>query len=501
MNHFTKPFFIINLCIIFGIYTSFSIENKKSKHIKTRKPVSPQAYDEIIFEMTRTFAQVVELTKEKHFQITDPQEAMNKAIDAFVSSLDPHSGYLELKTYKSMMDSTSGEFHGIGVVINNTRKTKDKFLTIVETIPGGPAEKAGMIQYDKIIEIEGKSLEGMTTEEATILLKGKKGTSVNIKVIREGAADILPFTITRDIIKEQQSLCFYLPEKDIYYLSLTMFAENSAQQLEQLLKKANEKDYKGLILDLRNNSGGLLSSALDIAGLFLEKGSVIATTKDNTLKVTETYATSRNPIMNHNIPICILINNYTASAAEILAGSLKIHASKTGQKKPIITILVGTTTFGKGSVQEVIPLGNDTALKLTTSLYFLPEDTAVQGIGISPDIMVERCTPPNDQSNWVTEFYGRENTLENHITITQPKDDESKEATPIKSDDNLTWNERMKRMLQKDNQLKEAINVLSIVSNARQNIAHLIIDRTSALLYLQKNYVNQNTITIQEVKL
>jgi carboxyl-terminal processing protease len=452
------------------------------------QPITPDKYDEAMFEWSRTWAEVMELVKDRHYRIINPEKAMTKAIDAFVNSFDPHSNYLDAQTYKSMMESTSGEFHGIGIVINNTRKARDKFLMVIETIPDGPADKIGIRAYDKIVEVDGKLLEGMTTEQATSILRGQKGTSVTIKVLREGSLDLLTFTIVRDIVKEQQSLCFYIKSKDIYYISLTMFAQNSAQQLEQLLNKTGEREPKGIILDLRNNSGGLLSSVIDIVGLFLDKGSLVAVTKDNKGEETEKYLTERDPVPYSGIPIVILINNYTASAAEILAGCLKVHADKGSQKNPLLVFLVGTSTFGKGSVQEVIPIGNDSAIKLTIALYFLPYDTVVQGVGIIPDFLVERYTPPTEQMNWITESYGRENTLENYINVTDKPVTPAKTVPPKEKEEGTRWADRVNAMLKTDNQLKEAINVLCLVHNARKNLKHVIKDRTTALAYVRQNY-------------
>ena len=266
-----------------------------SYHAEEQKD-KPQNFDEIVYNWSRTFAEVFQLTNQKHYKVSNAEQCMIKSIDTFLSCIDPHSNLLDPKTYKNMLEATSGEFFGIGVVIDNTRNSKDKQLIIIDTIPDGPADKAGLKPFDKIVEIESKALEGMSTDEATAMLKGERNTKVHVKVMRENAPEILSFDITRDIIKEQNSLCFYLQDQDIYYLSLNMFTDTSARQIEQLLTKAHEKEYKGLILDLRNNSGGLLNSAIDIAGLFLDKGSLVVTTKDKHGTVTEEYRTTRDPI-------------------------------------------------------------------------------------------------------------------------------------------------------------------------------------------------------------
>ncbi len=189
----------------------------------------------------------------------------------------------------------------IGIVIDNTRKPEDSHLTVIDTIPGGPADKAGVQLMDKIVEIEGEKLAGQSTEEITAKLKGPRNTKVNIKVMRQEGGDLLDFTITRDVIKEQNSLSFHLKDQNIYYLSLSTFSENAVKQVEQLLQSSDKNQYKGLILDLRNNSGGLLNSVVDIAGLFLDKGSIVTTTKDKHNKVLNTYKTTREPIVKGNL--------------------------------------------------------------------------------------------------------------------------------------------------------------------------------------------------------
>lgn len=462
------------------LFTFVILGDKQDQNNETQ-----QNFDEIIFNWSRTFAEVIDIASKKHFKITNPQDGMIKAIDAFVNHLDPHSNFLDPKTYKSMLEATTGEFFGVGIIIDNTRKPKDKYLTIVDTIPDGPADKIGIQPLDKIIEIDGKPLEGMTTEQATSKLKGPRHTNVHIKILRENHQDLITYDITRDVVKEQHSLSFHIKSHDIYYLSLSMFTENAAQQVEKLLNKALEHHYKGLILDLRNNSGGLLNSAIDIAGLFLKKNSLVVITKDKNDREIERFATDRTPAANSNIPIFILINNYTASAAEILAGCLKIHSDQ------LMVFLVGTTTFGKGSVQEVIPISNNCALKITTSLYYLPDNTTVQGVGIEPDFIIERTLPQTEQMQWFTKHYGREQTLDNYIKvvdITEKTDDKpigenkSEEKKPDR------WQERAKAMLQKDNQLRETITLINILHTAQNNTPNKVENRQLAVAYLKQSH-------------
>ncbi len=477
----------------------------KSEDAKVSAP-----YDEITYNWTRTFAEVLQLAGQKHYKIQDAESCFQKSIEGFLNCLDPHSGFLEPKTYTKMIEETSGEFFGIGIVIDNTRNKKDKFLLIINPIIGGPSDKAGVQALDKIVEIDGEVLEGMSTEEATTKLRGERDTSVTIKVLREGHPDLLSFDLTRDVVKEQSSLSFYLPAYNIYYMSLTTFADNSSQQLEKLLTQAKTKQYKGLILDLRTNTGGLLTAAIDIAGLFLDKDSLVVSTKGKEDKKIEEYKSEREPAANSTLPVFILINNYTASAAEILSGCLKIHsdrlareatANNTPQQKLMI-FLVGTKSFGKGSVQEVIPISNNCAIKLTTSLYYLPEDTLIQGKGIEPDFVIERMNPPTEKVKWFTQHHGREHNLEGSIDLNKKKDDKKEKKDKKKEDDkkHKTWAERVKEILNQDNQFKTTITLINLLDLAKKHCSVDVDNRQKAIAFLNKQIVTEQEIALEEVK-
>ncbi len=466
------------------------------------QPSYEQAFDKLAYNWSRTFAEVIQLAKKKHYQIADLEQSMIKAIDAFLTNLDPHSSFLDPKTYKSMLESTSGQFFGIGIVIDNTRKPKDKYLTIVDTILDGPSDKAGIKQLDKIIEINGEPLEGMSTEQATAKLKGPKNTTVHVKVLRENHPDLISFDIERDVIKEQNSMSFLIKDYDIYYISLNMFTENAVQQIEKLLKNSTQRPHKGLILDLRNNSGGLLTSAIDIASLFLDKGSLVVVTKDKTGKATEQYRTKRDPVANAQMPIFILTNNYTASAAEILASSLKSHAEEHAEKnatdKKALVFVVGTQSFGKGSVQEVIPVSNNCAAKITTSLYF-PNNRNIQGEGITPDFIVERSLPPTEQMQWFTKHYGREKALQNAIKTGNQKDDpKAIPETPKKA---ARWTERAKEMLKTDNQLRETISLINLLQTFLNLCPDKVCNRSKAVEQLRNAHIGNDALDIEEIKL
>lgn len=493
---------------LFLCYISLTFASLVSEKQTTEIPanISDETFDEAIFNWSRTFAQAMDIAHKKHYAITDPKENMIKAIDGFINSLDAHSNFLDPKTYHEMLEMTSGEFFGVGIVIDNMRKTKDKHLTIVDTVPDGPADKVGIQPMDKIVEIDGEILEGLSTEKIVSKLKGERHSTVKVKIMRDNSPDLLPFDIVRDVVKEQHSLSFHIKSHNIAYISLSMFTDAATKQIESLLKKSQEQHAKGLILDLRNNSGGLLNAAIDIAGLFLKKGSLVALTKDKHGKEIERYATRKNPVAKNSLPIFILINNYTASAGEILAGCLKINSANTND---YLVFLVGTKTFGKGSVQEVIPISNNCALKITTCLYFLPDNTTIQGTGIEPDFMIERTTPPTEQIQWFTKNYGREETLDNYIKVTKegiplqkdPKNKKDKHAAHESKKKESRRFDRAKEMLQNDNQLRDCISLISMLNTAQRHTPKLVTTRASALNYLKQNYISGDTLEIEEVKL
>ncbi|MCK5632606.1 S41 family peptidase [bacterium] len=487
---------IISLCLLLCL--TVTAEKKEPKN---------KVFDDVIFSWLQTFGEVLQLANKKHYRIDDPEKAMIKSINGFLTTLDPHSSFLDPKTYRSILETTSGEFFGIGIVIDATRKPKDRFLMIIDVIPDGPSEKAGLLPYDKIIEINGKTLEGMTTEEATAKLRGEKDTNVHIKILREKKPEPIPFDIVRGVVKEQTSLSFYLKDHDIYYLSLTSFTSNAVKQIEKLLKKSTKKKYRGLILDLRNNSGGLLRAAVDIASLFVPKGSLVVTTRNKLNKETERYATKKNPITNNKLPIFILTNNFTASAAEILAGCLKMHSeglkNQPKIKKKLMVFLVGSTTFGKGSVQEIVPVGNNCAAKITTSLYHLPDGTTIQGSGIKPDFTINKQFQTPEQIEWFQKFYGRESALKDYIkphgTPSEPEKKDSKEKT----DNNKkpkNWANRARENLAKDNQFLGAITLINLLDEGIKKNSNLATNRTQAEKYLKRIFSTNRKLNMDEIK-
>lgn len=497
----------------YGLYYSNcnqSLEKQSQSHLpestqsKKNIALSTEQFDEQIYTWSRVIAHVLQLIRQKHFKVVDLETCMIKSINEMLATLDPHSGLLDPKTYKSMLESTSGEFFGTGIIIDRTRKTNDKFLTIIDTIPEGPAEKAGILALDKIVQIDDELLDQMSTEEAITKLKGPKNTKVTLKIMRNNHHDLISCDVFRDIVKEQSSLSFVVKEHNICYLSLASFSENATKDIEALVHQAQKHKYKGIILDLRNNSGGLLTSAVDICGLFIPKNSIVVTTKNKHGAKIEEYRTKRTPLNLGTIPLIILINNYTASAAEILAGCLKVHSDKatTNSQHPSPNvILVGTTTFGKGSVQELIPIPGNLAVKLTVSLYYLPDESTIQGIGIEPDIAITKYSPPTEETLWFIKQYGHEKSFENHIT-TEISAEKNKKNTPIKvpQKKDAHWIERSKKMFDTDNQLRESISLINILDAAQKNNPNILKTRATMLDFLNNTYIGNKKLEIEEIK-
>ena len=387
-----------------------------------------------------------------------------------------------------------GEFPGIGIVVNQeSKKPENAYLVVIATQPGGPADKAGLKANDHIVQINEKTLQGLKLDEVISLLKGKRGSKVTVKVQRKNYPELLTFEIIRDMVKEQNAMCYYFKDQDIYYLALNMFTTNAIKQLEKLLTKSHRKPPKGLILDLRNNSGGLITSVRDIAGLFVPKGSLLVTTKDRNKKTTASFSTSREPITTKKVPIFILINNYTASAAEILAGVLKYYSDK---QQDQLVFLIGTTTWGKGSVQEVIPIGQNCALKLTVALYYLPDDKTIQGEGIKPDFELQPRFAPTKDMMWFTQTFGHEHTLKNAISSEDKK--KVAQKTPEKK---KTWQEERQEHIGSDYLILSTVRLIEMLDMAKKAYPKQVNSRQKAINFLHKHYSFNDSISMEEIKI
>ena len=334
------------------------------------------------YDTLKVFSEVLTLVRHNYVESTNSRELIFGAIRGMLEGLDPHSSFMPPELYKEMQVETQGSFGGLGIEIT----VRERYLTVVAPIEGTPADRAGIVAGDRIIRIDGVPTKDMTLVDAVRKLRGPKGTPVTITILREGQE---PFdvTVTRDIIEVHSVRTSDLGE-GIGYIRLISFQERTSRDLQEELKALREKGMRGLVLDLRNNPGGLLTQAVQIADLFLEKGKLIVYTEGRAKSQNLSFVDQHdNP---QDFPMVVLVNKGSASASEIVAGALQDHQR---------AVVVGTQTFGKGTVQTVIPLNDGSGLRLTTAKYFTPNKRAIDGAGLTPDIVVEPPKPPTTTKN------------------------------------------------------------------------------------------------------
>ncbi len=337
-------------------------------------------------EELRTFAEVMDRIKAAYVEPVDDKTLLENAIKGMLSNLDPHSAYLEPEAYAELQESTSGEFGGLGVEVG----IEDGFIKIISPIDDTPASQAGIQPGDLIIKIDGQPTKGLSMTEAVDKMRGKAGSKILLTLVREGGQ---PFDVEliRAVIKVK-SVKSQLLEDHYGYLRISQFQVNSGEEVGKALaalKKQNDgKKLRGIVLDLRNNPGGVLQAAVEVTDHFLKKGLIVYT--KGRIANSELRFSADPADASEGVPLVVLINGGSASASEIVAGALQDH--KRG-------VLMGTDSFGKGSVQTVLPLNNDRALKITTALYFTPNGRSIQAQGIVPDIEVSRAKVTREQDD------------------------------------------------------------------------------------------------------
>ena len=338
---------------------------------------SNNAYSENLDKLYKKidlFSEVLEKIQSEYVDEIDQAETMDAAINGVLQSLDPYSGYMNPKIFEESQTETSGEFGGLGIEVT----MEAGVVKVISPIDGTPASKAGVKAGDYIVRINGEQVQGKSLMEAVNLMRGPVGTSIEITVRRKDLRKAKIFKITREII-EIKSVVSKLVDNKVGYLRLRAFNENSGNQLKKEISKIEKnKTLVGYILDLRNNPGGLLSQAIKISDFFLDNGEIVSTKGRKTRENRKFFARKGDKI--NGKPLIVLINNGSASASEIVAGALQDHKR---------AVLLGETTFGKGSVQSIIPLKNKGAIRLTVSKYYLPSGKSISEVGIIPDIKVE----------------------------------------------------------------------------------------------------------------
>ena len=331
------------------------------------------AKDENIYQKIDLFSEVLDKINKEYVEEVDQSNAMDAAINGVLQSLDPYSAYMSPEMFENMQTETSGEFGGLGIEVG----MEAGVIKVISPIDNSPASRVGVKAGDYIVKINDIQVQGKSLTEAVELMRGPVGTNIEITVRRVGEKKALIFKITREIIKVE-SVKSRIIEENTGYLRLTSFNENSSQQVKERIKKFNKnKNVKNYILDLRNNPGGLLSQAIKISDFFLNNGEIVSTKSKRKYENRKWFA-KKGDILDGKIMI-VLINYGSASASEIVAGALKDHKR---------AILIGENTYGKGSVQSIIPLKNNGAIRLTVSKYYLPSGKSISEVGVIPDIKV-----------------------------------------------------------------------------------------------------------------
>jgi len=412
----------------------------------------PDTYNKL-----KVFSEILSLIESNYVEPVGSDTMVDGAIKGMVKALDPHTSYLPPVSYKEMQVQTTGKFGGLGIEIS----IRDGVLTVVSPIEGTPAFKVGVKSGDKIIKIEDESTLDMTLQDAVSILRGETGSPVHITIFRESFKVPKEFTIVRDIIKVR-SVVKKLYKKDIGYIKIRSFSKNTSVDLDKALDELGEEGITKLILDLRNNPGGLLNQAVEVTDRFLNRENLIVYTKGRSEDQNMRF-TSHDKVAGVSYPLIIMVNGGSASASEIVAGALQDLNR---------AVILGTQTFGKGSVQTIMPLSDGSALRLTTARYYTPSGKVIQENGIQPDIIIER-TPVDElkkeegkqeetkEKTRLRRFL-REKDLKKHLkgktSIGGVEQDSEVENT---NKDKETAELANNKDLLKDNQLQQAVSLLS----------------------------------------
>ena len=333
-----------------------------------------QSFENDIYKKIDLFGEVLEKINKEYVDEINQSESMDSAINGLLQSLDPYSAYMSPEIFNEMQTETSGEFGGLGIEVS----MESGVVKVISPIDDTPASRAGIKAGDYIVKINDVQVQGKSLSEAVDLMRGPVGSGIELTIRRRGERKALIFNVVREII-QIQSVKADILEKNIGYLRLTSFNENSGKQIEREIKKLEKnKDVKSYILDLRNNPGGLLSQAIKISDFFLDNGEIVST-KSRKPSENRKWFAKKGDLTNGKVLI-VLINYGSASASEIVAGALKDHKR---------AILLGENSYGKGSVQSIIPLKNDGAIRLTVAKYYLPSGKSISEVGVSPDIEID----------------------------------------------------------------------------------------------------------------
>ena len=455
-----EKFGLVVLGLIAGIFISLHFSAIAEKDTETTLPV----------EELRSFSDVFGRIKSDYVEPVEDKKLINGAINGMLSSLDPHSAYLNVEDFKELQVGTQGEFGGLGIEVG----MEDGLVKVVSPIEDTPAFQAGIKSGDMIFKLDETLVKGLTLNDAIKHMRGKPGSKITLTILRKNETKPLVFTLARAVIKVK-SVKSKLVEPGYGFIRITQFQERTGENLATALDglyKENKGNLKGLVLDLRNNPGGLLTAAVGVSAAFLPSDSLIVYTEGRTADAKMRLVANADDYMRgdskvdylknlpasiKDVPMIVLVNGGSASASEIVSGALQDHKR---------AVIMGTQTFGKGSVQTILPLAGNTAIKLTTARYYTPNGRSIQAKGIVPDIAVEDPSTSSQEKA----FHLREADLENHLSndkTPEDKADSSKSLTPAKESPKSRNKEDETDKLEpvafgdkNDYQLNQALNLL-----------------------------------------
>ena len=455
-------FFSLFVGAMVGVLVALNFSAEASKD----KTASALPVDEL-----RAFTEVFGKIKSDYVEPVEDKKLINGAINGMLNGLDPHSAYLDQDAFKDLQVSTQGEFGGLGIEVG----MEDGFVKVIAPIDDTPAHQAGVKSGDLIIKLDDTPVKGLTLNEAVKRMRGKPNTKITLTILRKGETKPVVLTLTRAVI-QVKSVKNKLLESGYGYIRITQFQDHTGEDLVKAidtLGKQNKEALKGFILDLRNDPGGLLNGAVAVSTAFLPKDALVVYTdgrtedakmrltanKENYLRTSQADYLKSLPAWTKTVPMIVLVNSGSASASEIVAGALQDHKR---------AIIMGTQTFGKGSVQTIVPLGNGTAIKLTTARYYTPNGNSIQAKGITPDIVVEEATLSEGEKPFLSV---READLERHLV--NDKDNDGKpDSVPAKiitvpkkdkAKDDKSGKEKptdFDTLVKQDYQINQALNLL-----------------------------------------
>lgn len=439
----------------FGIFSAIVASVVISTNLNAQTPKKPEKEETKLESLTK-FTRVITTVESSYADELTFSEIINKAISGLMTNLDAHSGFLDEKAFEDTKVQTQGEFGGLGITVG----MKDGALTVISPIEGTPADKAGVKSNDVILRIDGNATLGITLEEAVSKMRGKPKTPITITIVRKGEPRPFDINIIRDIIKVDSVYAKNIEDEDILYLRVTNFDQKVTKESAKFIKEfaKNNKKTKGIILDLRNNPGGLLDQAIGLTNLFVDKG-VIVSQKGRDAKENLEYSAKKDEKIT-DLPLVVLVNSGSASASEIVSGALQ------DLKRAVV---IGEETFGKGSVQVILPLNEKEALKMTIARYYLPSGRTIQNKGVTPDLEVFYGKVPNDDKAFIIKETDLKQHLENEL---QKIDDNKTESNKtINLDHNKTNTKEKdkekiitKKDLYDDMQLKTAVDTIKVLN-------------------------------------